>query len=229
MKNHLIVIALLFSSLQAGPPMLSDDPFVPDRGQFEINLTGELSEAQERVLTAPILDANYGLVEDLQITFELGYINAPNQKGFDALELAFKWNFYSDDFFAVAINPKYLSNPVDSIFNEGEVYEVSVPMNFTLSENLSLVVSPAFIYPLTTDEAHMEFGSYLKYSYEKSDFFIEYFAESSKKYDDLFSIVNLGYMLQFHENIAFMLSIGQEIKSPEKEATIAYSGLQFVF
>jgi len=229
MKNHLIVVSLLSSSLQAGPPMLSDDPFVPNKGQYEINLAGGFSQAQEIVTTAPIVDANYGLLEDVQVTFALGYITAPSQKGFDALELAFKWNFYSDDFFAVAVNPKYLSNPVDSIFNEGEVYEVSIPMNFTLSENLSLVVSPAFIYPLTTDEAHLELGGYFKYSYKRSDFFVEYFGEAAKKYNNLFSIVNFGYMMQFHKNVAFMLSIGRELKSPEKEATIVYSGLQFVF
>ena len=208
--------------------MLSDDPFVPDEGQFEINFAAASEHRDATVITAPILDLNYGLIKDVQITFATGYISTQDQKGWDAFELAFKYNFYSNDFFAIAINPKYISYPVETIFNEGSIYELSVPMSLQLSEDWSWIISLAYIYPNGHDD-HLELGSYLQYHYHTQNFYAEVFTEGSKSYDDLFTLVNLGYLYQFQENLAFMLSVGREIRAQEKKATIAYGGLQLLF
>ena len=208
--------------------MLSDDPFVPDEGQFEINFSAAGEYRDVTVITAPIIDLNYGLIENVQITFATGYISTQDQKGWDAFELAMKYNFYSNDLFAIAINPKYISYPVETIFNEGSTYEVSIPMSIQLSEDWSWIISLAYIYPNGYDD-HLEFGSYLQYRYMHQNFYAELFSESSKSYDDLFTLINIGYLYQFQENLAVMLSIGQEIRAQEKKATIGYGGIQLLF
>ena len=208
--------------------MLSDDPFVPNLGQFEVNIAGGVESRDKTVVTAPIVDLNYGLIKNVQITFATGYINSTTQNDWDAFELAFKWNFYSDDVFAMAINPKYLVYPTNSIFNEGDVYEVSFPMNINLNATLNLVLSPAYIAPIN-DNNHFEFGSYLQYTKENHSLYTEIFVEEAKEFATIFTLVNFGYLWQFHPHIAFMLSLGKEIKSSEKEAFISYSGLQFIY
>ena len=226
-------IVLLISCsafVYAGPPMMTDDPFVPDKGVFEINIASHLQKGEKTFIAAPILDANYGLIKDVQITFATAYIHYDDECTLDAFELAIKWNFYTTNNFSIAINPKYLSYPDDSIFNEGDVYELSLPMSFSLLEELHLVLSPTLIYPIEGKD-HIELSSYLQYTKQEQTFYAEIFTESSEKYNTLFSLVNFGYLWQFYENTAFMFSIGREIKAEgqEKEALIAYSGFQFVF
>ena len=220
----------LFFSIQliAGPPTLSNDPFIPDVGQFEINLGAHIEQGRERVIAAPIIDANYGVFKNVQITGVLAYATDGDQRGFDAFEFSVKWKFYDDNFFAIALNPVYFSYPVSTVFNEGEVYKLSVPMSFVFSENWSWLIDLSYIYP-REERDHFELGTYLQYTQGTQNVYLEYFAEESKYHDAIFSLLNVGYLWQFHDYVAWMVSVGREIRAEEKEATIAYSALQFTF
>ena len=224
----LLLSLFLFSQLLAGPPMLSNDPFVPDVGQFEINLGAHMEEGNERIIAAPILDVNYGLIQNVQITVAGAYLQDDSRRGFDAFEVGIKWMFYSNDLFAIALNPVYLSYPVKTVFNEGESYKLSVPMSFRFNEHWSWIVDFDYIYP-REERDHLELGTYVQYTQGNHNFYGEYFVEQSKYHDALFSLVNFGYLWQFHNHVAFMFSAGQEIRAEEKEANIIYSGLQVTF
>ena len=228
MTEKLLVLLLWSSALLAGPPMLTEDPFVPNKGQFEVNVAAFIEDRENPVLTAPIIDVNYGIIENVQLTLVAGYISTENERGWDAFEFAFKWNFYNGDFFSIAANPKYRDYPVETIFNEGETYEVALPMNFQFNTRWSLVFTPSYIYH-ALDDKHLELGAYMQYSLKQQNFYAELFTEESKEHDAIFSIVNLGYFWQFHNNVALLFSLGREIRVEEKEATIGFSGLQFLF
>ena len=215
-------------SLFAGPPMKSSDPFVPSIGQYEINLSIEFEKKNSTLVRAPIIDFNYGIIENVQFTLESSYIISDSQKGFDSLEVAFKWPFYRGEIVTIGLNPKYISYPVDSIFNEGKVYELTIPMNFSLAQNIDLIADVTYVYPLDGVK-HLEYGTYLKFSQNKHTYFSEVFFEDSPHTNELFTLVDLGYMYQFHKNIAFMISLGKEIIAEDKKAVIGYSGLQFVY
>ena len=208
--------------------MKSNDPFVPSLGEFEINVAVEGEYKEQDLLRAPILDINYGAMKNVQVTFESAYVTSDSQDGFDSFEIALKWLFYEDDFFAIALYPKYKSYPVDSIFNEGETYELTVPMNLALSKELDLVVDFTYVQPIHGGQ-HLEFGSYLKYKANKHTYYLEVFMEGSEHQKQFFVLGNIGYMYQFHESVGFMISAGREITYEEKRGTIGYSGLQFVF
>ena len=224
-----LLLATSFSTLLAGPPMLSDDPFPASYKQFEVYVASEYQYRESLISTLPLIDFNYGVAPDLQLTFETGYIESEYQNGFSSLSLELKYRFYSSDFFTIALLPAYASYPIASIFNEAEVYSFSLPMQFSLSENLALIVSPAYIIALD-DRAHFEAGSYLQYSYQKSSFMLEYFVEESKFYEeDIFGIVNVGYTYQINSTMLFAISAGREIHARDASATIGYLGLQFVF
>ncbi len=208
--------------------MLTDDPFTPDVGQFEINIGGFMEDRDNLVVTAPIIDVNYGLIKNVQLTMATAYISSVDENGWDALELAVKWNFYSNELFSMAVSPLYVNYPVETIFNEGERYAISFPMNFQFNARWSLVLTPSYIYQSTADE-HPELGTYLQYALERHNFYVELFMEESKDYDATFSLANFGYSWQYNDSVVLMLSVGREIRAEEREATIAYSGLQLVF
>ncbi len=60
---------------QGGPPMVTDDPGTPGNGHWEINVALTLeSRPDDRVLQAPLVDANYGLGERLQLKVEVPWL-----------------------------------------------------------------------------------------------------------------------------------------------------------
>ncbi len=224
----ILLIILLSSYLFAGPPMKSNDPFVPALHEFEINIAVEGEHEEYRLHRAPIIDFNFGLLQNVQLTIETAYAISEHENDFDSFEFAVKWLFYQNDFFAIALYPKFKSYPIDSVFNEGENYELSIPMNFAISKSLDLVTDITYIYP-REGEKHFEFGTYLKYKNDKHTYFIELFSEGFNDQNSFFILGNIGYTYQFHENIAFMISYGKELTNTQYRTTIGYSGLQFIF
>jgi len=219
-----IIPACLF----AGPPMITNDPFVPNVGQFEINLASEAEFREHTRINTPIIDVNYGLFEKVQLTFSSAYSFTHENDDINGLEIELKWNFYTNEIFSIALDPVYVFYPILSDFDEGEVYELGVPLNFFLSENLNLVVEPRYV-DSQNKKAFFEGGAYLQYTSNQHSFFTELFVEENPDKNELYSLVNLGYTNQFYENIMFMFSIGRDVVAEDKQATVSYLGLQFVF
>ena len=226
--KFLYIFVFISSFLFAGPPMKSNDPFVPSYGEYEINVAVEIEDKDFTLVRAPIIDFNYGIYENVQFTFEGAYVNSDLEDDFDSLEVAFKWHFYEGELFSIALYPKYISYPIESIFNEGETYELTLPMNYILTANLDLVVDITYVYPKNGIE-HMEYGTYLKYKINKHTYYTEIFFEDSPHQKGAFILGNLGYMYHFHKDVAFMISAGREMVSDGKKATLGYSGLQIIF
>ena len=225
----IVLLFFVVVSLWAGPPMKSDDPFVPSYGEFEVNLAVEIEKKDNTLFHVPVIDLNYGIYENIQFTMEGAYVTSENENDFDALKLALKWNFYTGELFSIAISPQYKSYPIDSIFNEGETYELKIPINIYLTSKLNLIVDLTYVYPKESGE-HIEYGTYLQYLSNKHRYYSELFFENAPHNEEVFYLLNLGYMYQLNDNIALMISIGKEMAAKEEpKATLAYGGLQFVF
>jgi len=222
------ILSLLCTSLFAGPPMHSNDPFVPSLGEFEINIAWSGESRDETLQRAPIVDLNYGIIENVQVTLESAYVHTDTADDIDSFELALKWNFYTGSVFAIALYPQYVSYPIESIFGHGEDYELSIPVSIAINEKIDLVVDTTYVIPFE-GENHFEFGSYLKYSMQKHTYFAEIFLEEEGNSLEFFTLGSLGYMYQFHEHIAFMISYGVELTTKSTKVTSGYTGLQFVF
>jgi hypothetical protein len=85
---------------QAGPPLVTDDPGTPGPNKWEINFAYMLEKNQEeRRVTLPDLDINYGLGERIQLKYDLPYVLSKNEEndskhnGFDRSEVGVKWRF----------------------------------------------------------------------------------------------------------------------------------------
>jgi len=69
----LVVFALTTARTwgQAGPPLITDDPGTPPKGEWEINIAFTFEQTIEaRAIEAPLLDVNYGFGEHLQLKYE---------------------------------------------------------------------------------------------------------------------------------------------------------------
>lgn len=214
--------------LLAGPPMLTNDPFVPDYGQTELNLAFRTIDRTHNAARIPVIDYNYGIYPNVQLTLEASYIYTTQKRDFDAFTLACKWLFYQNSFFSIATNTEFSSYPIASVFNQGNVAELALPMNITLTSTIDLVVTPTFIYE-PDDVSHVELGTYLAYTNNKTTLFSEVFIERPT-HNDLFYLINFGFSYQFSDNKAFIFSLGREIKTEHySPAKISYSGLQITF
>ena len=212
--------------------MNSDDPFVPSLKEFEVNIAMEHESNGDRITNFPIIDFNYGIMKNVQATIETSYatsnVDGKNLKDIDALELAFKWLFYEDDRFAMALNPKYKSYPIKSTFDEGESFEIATPINIILTKNIDLILNSSYIMPSKGDN-HFEWGTYLKFKNSKHTYYTELLMENVNHRDEDASTTGaVGYMYQFYEDIGFMFSWSKEINAKNSSSTV-YSGLQFVF
>ena len=84
---------------QAGPPFLTNDPGTPGNGNWEINLGAmQLSERHSATTQLPQLDANFGVGERLQLTYEVPYVFAsatgePDHSGWGNSVIGAKWRF----------------------------------------------------------------------------------------------------------------------------------------
>ena len=221
------IILLIPFLLCAGPPMLTDDPDVPNFGEVEINFSSQLEKRETDTFTMPIVDFNYGIFPNVQFTVEHGYMWEGGKNDFGATEIALKYNFYGNDVFSIALYPHYIFYANDSLFKESNSWEMMLPMRFKLSENLSLVSNLTYLKPIG-EQSHSEFGSYLEYEQKSSSYYLEgYWEEELEAKDRL--LVNLGYLHEFYEGLAFIGSVGYEVQSSQKRATVGYLGVQVSF
>ena len=228
MRQLFISSVLTTTVLWAGPPMITEDPFVPNKGQIELNLASEYEKREHSTVLFPFVDFNYGVTETFQVTVGGSYVFSHDFDDTGAVELAAKWLFYSGDFFAMAIAPVYTSFPIHTDLDEGESYELSLPMSFTLSDNLSLIAALNYVVPQYEKDFY-EFGTYLQYGMDQHTFFLEGFFERDAETYHVYSLMNLGYSYQFDPNTALLLSAGRDLDAQEREASIAYVAMQFLF
>jgi hypothetical protein len=92
------------------PPLETDDPGVPDKGEWEINLATQADFSKElSAFELLFVDANYGLLPrifghalptQLAIEFPFAGAKAPNESmrvGIGPADVGLKFNFYSND------------------------------------------------------------------------------------------------------------------------------------
>jgi len=212
--------------LLAGPPALTDDPFVPALGTFEINLATEVVENNRSLIKAPLIDMNYGF-KNLEVTLRSSYISDGSQEDFDSVKVEVKWLFYQGDTFAMAIHPKYLMYPIDTVFDDGEAFEMGLPMNLRINKRLDLVMNLTYFKPKYFKK-HFEFGSYLKYTEGRNSYFLEAYFEESALSHEISYLSNLGYRLQYSKDRALLVSVGRDLKSENEKRTLAYVALQLI-
>jgi len=99
------------------PPLKTDDPAVPDNGEYEVNLMTNFDYAKgNHQADLLVLDANYGILPVIggfhmptQIKFELPLSGAresggPFRTGLGTASFGLKFNFYHDDHRGISVS-----------------------------------------------------------------------------------------------------------------------------
>lgn len=84
---------------QGAPPFSTNDPETPGPGKWEINLLGTFERRpDERLLAGPTFDVNYGIGENLQVSYEVSHLSLktagqPRLSGWSNSLAGLKWRF----------------------------------------------------------------------------------------------------------------------------------------
>jgi hypothetical protein len=99
------------------PPLEVDDPGVPEKGEYEINLTTQADFSKQlRTFDFVLVDANYGILPKIfghdlptQVKFEFPLAGAkrhgdPLEVGIGAAQFGLKFNFYNNEYHGVSVS-----------------------------------------------------------------------------------------------------------------------------
>jgi hypothetical protein len=112
LKGWLLFLALAPASAaaQGGPPLLTDDPGTPGPGRWEVNTAFTMDRTSGiRELGTPLVDANYGWGERVQLKLEMSWIvrtddESGTQNGVGNPLVGVKWRFLDESTAGVAVS-----------------------------------------------------------------------------------------------------------------------------
>ncbi|WP_052573439.1 hypothetical protein [Haloferula sp. BvORR071] len=242
--NSLILPALLLGLCvaQAGPPLVTDDPDTPKRGDWEINVAVTADKrGRDWSLETPLLDFNYGFRDTVQLKFELPYLvemekDGPDQSGIGNSELGVKWRFFENDAIAISTYPQLAFNSSDHTVRRGLVdggVEFVLPVEFSHEFTEETEVFGELGGAWTDDGDSGAFCG-LAMEHEVSESFAvlaELFGQSAHGFENPELLLNVGFHWQACEHVALIGAIGRGlIEGDEPMAELSsYLGLQFTF
>src|SRR6476620_3713082 len=102
------VLELSPAQAQGGPPLLTDDPGTPGNRHWEVNLAITVEHTGGASLyEAPLVDANYGLGERIQLKLEMPLLiesGSGSRAGLGNPSAGVKWRFLEDSSSGLAIS-----------------------------------------------------------------------------------------------------------------------------
>lgn len=111
---------------QGGPPLVTDDPGTPGAGNWEVNVAVTMDHTSlESTWGTPLVDANYGWGERIQLKLELPLVvvsdDSGTRGGIGNPLLGVKWRFLDEEKAGVAIStyPQFGFNVVTASAHRG--------------------------------------------------------------------------------------------------------------
>ena len=240
----MLVLCLSFASAsfgQGGPPMLTDDPGTPGSGVWEINAAYlEQRTSQERQVSFPHIDFNYGLGDSIQLKYETGwlFVKTPEggtQSGLDDSLLGLKWRFLDQSRSGVdmSVYPQLqLENPTSSVARgvaeAGPNFFLPVEIERDFG-HIKLVGEVGYQY-FHAQENEWVVG--LLGSLQASDALelmaeVRIFSENLLNRGDV--IVNVGLRHTLGSRFKLLASVGTGVSNgPQATSFIAYLGIQML-
>ena len=244
----LLVAAVLAAadraSAQGGPPLITDDPYTPGDGNWEVNVAVTFEQRKdERVLEAPLLDVNYGLGERLQLKVEAPWVTRTDRlddetdTGPGNGTVGVKWRFLDerDAGVSVSVYPQlefnYLGSSVDTgLASPG--LQLLLPVQVARQFGPWGVNFEAGYNLVEEDEDEIIYG--LAVSYEVSEaleLLGEIHGAADQEFEEDELVFNLGARARLDDDITLLLAAGRSLReSNDTEPQFqVYVGLQFAF
>ena len=111
-----IACSLPIPAALGGPPLVTDDPETPGRGDWEINISHNIVKTRDEfAMATPLIDINYGLLENDQWKLEFPVLfldpeNGQGRWGIGDIEVGWKYRFFDerDRGFMASVYPQVL-------------------------------------------------------------------------------------------------------------------------
>jgi hypothetical protein len=226
-----------------GPPMLTDDPGTPGDGHWEINLATLAFHGESgTTYQVPLVDANYGVGERLQLKLEMPWIHqddaGSSANGMGNGLLGVKWRFYDDgeDGWQISTYPQYQFAPSASAAHRG------------LAESGTAALLPLeFVRNIPGGDINVEVGRWMRpagrgdswiaglvltHTLKKGvEIMAELHDEKAVNSSRAELIANLGARWDLSDRYTILASAGRDLHNTlaEKNTFLSYLGLQLHF
>jgi len=227
---------------QGGPPMITDDPGTPGNGRWENNLAIAFEHRpNEWSIDAPAIDLNYGVGEHIQLTLQTAPVLVKRSGqgligGVGGTEAALKWRFLDEatSGFDMSMFPRVIFNIEQSSVHRGLAEDgTRFQIPFQIAKTFGRLRVDAELGPRasTVGRSDWLYGIVCGFDLAKSTMLMaELHDESRMNFSRDVLTLNVGLRHEFTENYILILSMGDELRSPDQPtALIGYFGMQFVY
>ena len=222
--------------------MITDDPGTPGNRKWEINLAVAFEHRPgETSYDLPAIDLNYGVGEHIQLTLQTSPVLLTRSGhgavgGIDGTEAALKWRFVDEEAKGVDVSmfPRIIFNVVQSsvrrgLSQSGTRFQVPVQV----ARKLGPWHGDVEFGPLTNSVGRREwlYGIVGGIDLAKTTMLMaELHGTSRMNFTSDVLIANFGLRHEFTETRILIMSLGQEVRSPDQpRALIGYFGMQLVY
>lgn len=229
---------------QGGPPFVTDDPGTPGPGHWEVNVAFLVEDRTgARTFDTPLVDANYGWGDRIQLKFEIPWVvrdasNAPAANGLGRGNFGVKWRFVDekDAFLSVATYPQVMFRTTSSSVQRGVAEPgVSLLLPLIFEKNLGPVSANIEVGHLWRDGEPGVWSAGLAIGRELSDRIevaAEIVAEAESRISDAELSWNVGGRWKLRESLILLVSGGTGLRKSAEAPPLraqGYLGVQFLF
>ena len=227
---------------QGGPPMITDDPSTPGNGKWENNLAIAFEHRpDETAYDVPAIDLNYGVGEHIQLTLQTAPVLVKRSGhgligGMGGTEAAVKWRFVDQatSGFDMSMFTRVIFNVGESSVRRGLAEDgTRFQIPFQTAKTFGRLHVDAEFGPRASTVGRSEwlYGIVCGFDVAKPTMLMaEVHGTSRINFTRDVLTLNFGLRHEFTETYILILSMGHEIRSPDKPtALIGYFGMQFVY
>ncbi len=225
---------------QGGPPLLTDDPGTPGPRRWEINVAFTLDHSPSaRVMGTPLVDANYGWGERIQLKIELPWVvlsekGAPTQNGLGNPNLGVKWRFLDEDSAGIAVST-YPQLEVNLSGNSADKGLVERQAQFLLPVSATKTLGPIAVNGelgglfRSGEAARLVWGLALGHEFPVGfEALAELFGVTGSDAAERQTLLDLGFRWKVLERATILFSAGRSLEDGDGGGrhTTLYAGIQ---
>jgi hypothetical protein len=222
--------------------MITDDPGTPGNRKWENNFAVIFEHhPDETAYEVPEIDLNYGVGEDIQLTFQTAPVFLKRSGhgligGIGGTEAAVKWRFLDEATSGVDMSmfPRVIFNVSQSSVRRGLAEDgTRFQIPFEIAKGLGRWHADAEFGPRASTVGRSEWLSGIVCGFDLAKptmLMAELHDESRMNFSGDVLTLNVGLRHEFTENYILIVSMGHELHSPDQPtALIGYFGMQFVY
>lgn len=233
----LLFIIALPAYGQGGPPMITDDPFTPEKGHWENNFAIQLTKTTSmQEIDVPAVDINYGYGDHIQLKVEMpmmSYFQNDDGSRISSgnIKIGMKARFVDEEENGIAVStyPQYEFNN-SLIAGKGEAPQFFLPLEAAKRfERLHYAAEVGYSF-IASGPDELAYGIVMGYNQaEQCELLAELHGDNHIHRGIENIIFNIGLIYQLSSSLGILASAGTTLYSPEQSRVyIAYIGVRWI-